>query len=210
MSQPLLSVAGQSWVLKRDSRRKRVALRVDPEGCWCLAPLGVSDAWLAQFIAEHQAWWRQQLKQLPVIADLVPNQLWPYRNTGRVITPQDSPTSLKRWYLEQARAYLPQRLAYWANLMPKQPQGLKIRFYSGRWGSCNRRQELQLNWALMACPDAVIDYVIVHELAHLVHFNHSRAFWQLVEYYYPDYQQQACWLRREGHHYLTQLKSLNF
>ena len=94
--------------------------------------------------------------------------------------------------------------------MPKQPQGLKIRFYAARWGSCNRRQEIQLNWSLIACPDAVIDYVLVHELAHLVHFNHSRDFWQPVGTYYPEYKPHERWLQQQGPLYLRQLKSLNF
>jgi hypothetical protein len=210
MSVEKLIIAGQSWKILRNHRRKRVALRVDSAGCYCLSPFGTPQGWLKQFVLQQQDWWQTQLDRRPNLQPFEAETTWPFRKVGRLITHADTPSRLKSWYQQQADNYLPGRLDFWASQMPKQPQGLKIRFYTARWGSCNRHQEIQLNWALMACPDEVIDYVLVHELAHLVHFNHSRDFWQLVATYYPEYKHQDRWLRQQGHAYLAQLKSLNF
>jgi predicted metal-dependent hydrolase len=210
MAAEVLLIAGQPWLIQRNRRRKRAALRVDSAGCYCLSPFGTPASCLKQFVLQHQAWWQAQLKSLPNLKPFQADSIWPFRAAGRLITSEDTPKRLKQWYKQQAEDYLPMRLDDWASRMPKKPKGVKIRFYTARWGSCNRRQEIQLNWALMACPDEVVDYVLVHELAHLVHFNHSRDFWQLVATYYPEYKQQERWLRQQGHIHLTQLKSLNF
>src|SRR5690606_27651255 len=80
---------------------------------------------------------------------------------------------LARWLVGQAQAYLPGRIAEFAPRVGVKPRGFSVRFYKSRWGSCNRRGELQFNWLLMMAPPEVVDYVVVHELAHLRHFDHS-------------------------------------
>ncbi len=104
---------------------------------------------------------------------------------------------LGNWFAQQALIYLPQRVAALAPLVGVQPQGLRVRYYKSRWGSCNRRGELQFNWLLMMAPPVVVDYVVVHELAHLRHFNHSPAFWQVVGRVMPDYLRHRAWLRQQ-------------
>lgn len=106
--------------------------------------------------------------------------------------------ALESWYMEQAVRHLPGRIEHFQTLLGVRPRGLKVRHYKSRWGSCNRRGELQFNWLLMMAPAAVVDYVVVHELAHLRHFNHSSAFWQLVASVLPDYSQQRQWLKNQS------------
>jgi len=209
-SQDFIEVAGQTWRIKRRAGRKRLALHVDYEGCWCLAPLNTPQALLVQFVLNQQAWWQSRLALQEVLPSFEAAQIWPYRDVGRRLTADDTPASLADWYQQQALQVLLERLAFWAQQMSLQPQGYKLRFYLSRWGSCNRRQEIQLNWALISCPDWIIDYVIVHELAHLVHFNHSKAFWQLVAAFYPEYRQADQWLRSHGYLHLQLLKRLHF
>lgn len=103
------------------------------------------------------------------------------------------------WLTERAREYLPKRVEYWSRLMGLTPSSIKIRHYKSRWGSCDRRGGLQFNWLVMMAPQAIIDYIVVHELAHLVHFNHSNRFWNLVAEFIPDYLQRRHWLRRQTH-----------
>ena len=74
------------------------------------------------------------------------------------------------------------------------PSKIKIRQYKARWGSCNSRKEVSLNYLLMMAPLWVIDYVIIHELCHLVHMNHSSQFWALVKLHCPDYNTAKQWL----------------
>jgi len=67
-----------------------------------------------------------------------------------------------------------------------------------RWGSCSSQKNLNFNWQLVHFETPIIDYVIIHELAHLVHMNHSRKFWELVEKYDPEYKKHVGWLKRNG------------
>ena len=67
-----------------------------------------------------------------------------------------------------------------------------------RWGSCSKQRNLSFNWRLVMAPLPVIDYVVAHELAHLVEMNHSRKFWALVEQIYPGYSLHRAWLKENG------------
>lgn len=114
---------------------------------------------------------------------------------------QDEPNSAKRaeliqqWYQQQAEQRWPQQLQHWANITELQPNGLKIRPYKSRWGSCNHRGLISLNTLLMMAPLATQQYVIIHELCHLQHPNHSASYWQLVRQFCADPKQHRSWLR---------------
>jgi predicted metal-dependent hydrolase len=99
------------------------------------------------------------------------------------------------WLKLQAQSVLPKRLEYKANETSLKPSKLTIKRFKARWGSCNSKGEISLNYLLMCCPVWVIDYVIVHELCHLVHMNHSIEFWQLVEVHCPEYREAKNWLK---------------
>ena len=92
------------------------------------------------------------------------------------------------FYLYKATKYLPQRVEYFANVMKLQFKELKFRKLKSRWGSCNSLGVVTLNSELMKIKKELIDYVIVHELAHLVYMNHSREFHNLVNFYLPNSQ----------------------
>ncbi|WDE08133.1 M48 family metallopeptidase [Thalassomonas viridans] len=102
---------------------------------------------------------------------------------------------LELWFKTQAQLYIPARLEHWSSVTGLSYKSYKIRQYKARWGSCNNRAELSFNSLLMMAPDWVIDYVIVHELCHLQHLNHSPAFWQLVAGFYPQYALAKQWLK---------------
>ena len=75
---------------------------------------------------------------------------------------------------------------------------LKARDYKRRWGSCDQQGNLSFNWRVVMAPKAVFDYVVIHELIHLIEFNHSPRFWRLVEQHCPDWKQQEQWLHQNG------------
>ncbi|OMH25869.1 M48 family metallopeptidase [Motiliproteus sp. MSK22-1] len=106
---------------------------------------------------------------------------------------------LEEWYQQQAESYLNNRLQHLSNHMGLPYASLKVRSYKSRWGSCDRYRRITLNSRLIMASVAIIDYVIIHELSHLVHLNHSPEFWRLVEQYCPDYLQKRRWLRNQGH-----------
>ncbi|NND81952.1 MAG: M48 family metallopeptidase [Gammaproteobacteria bacterium] len=95
-----------------------------------------------------------------------------------------------------------QRVRHFAPLMFLNPRkrtpSCSVRSYTRRWGSCAADGRLSFNWRLIQAPDTVIDYVVVHELAHLLEFNHSQRFWTLVEQQLPDWKNQREWLNRHG------------
>ena len=85
-----------------------------------------------------------------------------------------------------------------ANQVGLKPKGITVRGQRTRWGSCSSSGGLSLNWRLLQVPLAVRDYVIIHELCHLRHLNHSPRFWQLVRRHCPRYREHETWLRRHG------------
>jgi predicted metal-dependent hydrolase len=102
---------------------------------------------------------------------------------------------LELWFKQQLLSYLEGRLPLFSEQVGLYFKSYKVRQYKSRWGSCNNKGELSFNYLLMMTPDYVIDYVIVHELCHLKHFNHSRDFWQLVDRHYPNYLSAKAWLK---------------
>jgi predicted metal-dependent hydrolase len=80
--------------------------------------------------------------------------------------------------------------------MGVRPASLTIRNQKSRWGSCSTRGTLSFNWRLIMAPPEVLDYVVVHELAHMMEHNHSKAFWALVAKYCPDYLAHRNWLKQ--------------
>jgi predicted metal-dependent hydrolase len=109
---------------------------------------------------------------------------------------------LEKWYRAQAKKHFEARLPLLADLVNRDVTRVSIRDQRSRWGSCSSRRTISLNWRLIQTPDWVSDYVIYHELAHLTHMNHSKAFWTLVESYQPEYKKAERWLK--DHHALLQ------
>ena len=111
--------------------------------------------------------------------------------------------AIHHWYQQQASDYLRQRTHHYANIIAVKPQKLRIKNYRSRWGSCSSQAVISYDWRLVMMPVAVIDYVVIHELCHLIELNHSPRFWQLVQRYCPAYKQQQQWLRANEHHYVA-------
>jgi predicted metal-dependent hydrolase len=82
--------------------------------------------------------------------------------------------------------------------MDLKPSGAVVKEQKLRWGSCTSMGIINLNWRLFLAPMRIIDYVIVHELAHLRYHNHSKDFWNLVRSIIPDYEERKEWLRVNG------------
>lgn len=107
---------------------------------------------------------------------------------------QEHPTALREirhFYKREAVQYLTQRVQFWAEQMQLFPAQLRFKEQRTRWGSCSSRKSINLNWRLIVFNKDIIDYVIVHELAHLAHMNHSERFWSLVEVYIGNYRERV-------------------
>lgn len=103
-----------------------------------------------------------------------------------------------RWYRHRARAWLPRRIRSWAEHMGAQPGGLDVRDLGYRWGSLGKNDRLNIHWAAMQLPVSLLDYVIVHELAHIGQSRHTTAFWATVERALPGHDQRRTRLAAAG------------
>ena len=145
------------------------------------APKRCSQRQIADFVARHEDWIRDHLaiQQRRAVAA-----------AARAVTPEQE-AELRL----QAKEYIPQRVAYYAPLVGVTPTGIKITSAQMRFGSCSGKNRLCFSWRLMQYPPAAIDYVVVHELCHIHHHNHSAAFWSAVAAVMPDYKQRQALLR---------------
>lgn len=103
-----------------------------------------------------------------------------------------------KWYREQARELLTDKVSYYRQFINKPIGEIRIKEQKSRWGSCSARGNLNFNWKIIMAPDEIIDYLVVHELCHLLHMNHSKEFWQSVGSILPDYKSRKSWLKENG------------
>ncbi len=106
--------------------------------------------------------------------------------------------AIKRRYREEARNILEKRVAYYHPLTGGRYTAVTVRDQKSRWGSCSSRGTLSFNYRLIFAPPEILDYVVVHELCHLTHMNHSKDFWNKVGSVIPDYKLRRKWLREHG------------
>lgn len=103
------------------------------------------------------------------------------------------------WYKAEARRVFEERTALYAARFSLKAHGVRITAARTRWGSCGPQGSLNFTWRLVMAPLEILDYVVVHELAHLKIRSHSAAFWKLVAEMMPDYQTRRDWLKKNGH-----------
>ncbi|GAA5138995.1 M48 family metallopeptidase [Thalassotalea piscium] len=133
------------------------------------------------------------------------NKIYPPESMSTAALITDAPMRqrlkklLERWLKCQAQQYLIPRTENLAKQTLLIPKNITIRQYKARWGSCNSLGNVQFNYLLMMAPKWVVDYVIVHELCHLKHLNHSPKFWSLVAQYSPNYLLAKQWLKKHQH-----------
>ncbi len=171
------------------SSRKSYSISVSPDAQITLrVPMYTTDKEIQHLLIEKRLWiitrYLEALKhqqELPV-SDLTDTQR----------------AALERRYIDAAKEYFPKRAAYYQQYTGGTYHRISIRDQKTRWGSCSAKGTLSFNWRLMLAPPAVLDYVVVHELCHLTHMNHSKAFWALVESVCPDYRTHRRWLKEHG------------
>lgn len=222
MTDPLKTING--YPLLRSNRRS-ISISVNRSGQVTIhAPLYMPESEIRRFVEAKTAWIKkaqakqqQKKEQAPTFA--VGGTL-PYLGgeihvctgavrkaelVGNVLTlPQtgDPKRHALKFLAEQAREQLPGRIAHWSKVMGLMPSSLTIANPKTRWGSMKSDGSLRLNVALMHCAPALIDYVIVHELSHMRHMNHSPAFHAHVARYLPDAENRRKALKELGG-YLT-------
>ena len=106
---------------------------------------------------------------------------------------------LEDWYLKESIKILKARTEELAQQMRVQPYGITVKNYKSKWGSCTANNKISYNWRIIMAPDCIVDYLIIHELSHIIEPNHSKNFWYQVGNYCKDFQKKRKWLRENGH-----------
>lgn len=214
------------YEIKTSKKRKTVVIKIQKCQVTVYAPVFVSKHYLDELIQSKSTWIHEQLnKQHALVKPSILTrqniclfgQEYPINfsidkqsrcflmfNTLEVQTATRVKAldtfrikQIHSFLAQQLERYLQPRLAFYCEQMNLKYRQLKVQHYRRRWGSCSSKGVLSFNLLLAQTPSWVIDYVIVHELAHLVHLNHSKQFWQLVELHYPERKQAEQWLKNK-------------
>ncbi len=174
------------------SKRRTISLEITAQGELLIrAPLRASDDEILTFARRHRDWISRKIREM--------DQRQSEREAYFKEHHTEPLTHRELRALGQAAAdYIPMRAAHYAALMGVDFGRVTIRNQTTRWGSCSAKKNLNFNALLMLAPAEVIDSVIVHELCHLRHMNHSKAFYEEVLKYYPDYRKWDRWLKEHG------------
>ena len=165
----------------RRSRRRTLSLEITAEAKVLVrAPLRMSREAIEDFVQRHENWIEQHLqKQIR-------------RQQRRQISPEE-----KEQLRRRAQEILPEKVERFRKEMGVSPTGVKITSAEHRFGSCNGKNSLCFSLWLMQYPEAAIDYVVVHELAHILHKNHGKNFYACIASYLPDYKEREKLLKYE-------------
>jgi predicted metal-dependent hydrolase len=125
-----------------------------------------------------------------------------YQDKLQVITSTRDGAAIREaiidWYRSQASQKIEERINYYHHKIGRNPARITIKEQRTRWGSCSSLGNLNFNWKAIMAPSPVLDYIVVHELCHLIHLNHSQDFWNLVASILPDYRERRDWLKIHG------------
>lgn len=168
----------------RRSNRKTVAIQITQDRRVILrGPLFMTDQDAERILSEKSDYIEKHLAELMAQAE---NE-----------QPKLSMEEINR-LADNALKAIPPRLAYFASIVGVTYGKVTVRNQVSRWGSCSAKGNLNFNCLLMLCPPEILDYVIVHELCHRKHMNHSKDFWAEVEWAMPDYKEREKWLKDNG------------
>ncbi len=210
-----------NWVTSPIARNIRLSLT--KKGLRLATPRYVRRGVIESFLQQQAAWIQSQLERH---GSLPPNSMFylgklhrlqlyntPAAPSDRVFadtasilhiypvtfTVESATQQLERWLKTKASEHATPLLIEYAQKMVVAVPTLRFRDTASRWGSCTNHGAITLNWRLAHVPLLVMRYVVIHELAHRTHLNHSANFWQLVEQHDPDFRVRRGWLKRHGH-----------
>ena len=107
-------------------------------------------------------------------------------------------TYLERWYIHEAYQKLEEKVMRYSKIIRVSPREIKVRNYKTRWGSCDNKGRLTFNFHLIKAPHEIVDYVVIHELCHMIQPNHSKFFWNEVARFDPSFKNHKKWLKLNG------------
>jgi predicted metal-dependent hydrolase len=220
-----LTIAGQpvAFVLTR-TRRKTLGMSVGEKGVRVNVPWWVPRSEIDEFIRDRQSWLERTLRQLEarhpskfeykdgatirylgvkLKLRVVPCLFADVRRVGRVLwvsvpAELDAAELVREWLRHRAQGLLARRVRRFAGRLGRRPD-FALSNARTQWGICHPDGRIRLNWRLIQAPMDVIDYVAAHEVAHLVHLDHSSRFWKQVDALFSEADGGREWLKKNGH-----------
>lgn len=206
---------------RASSRRRSIGIQVTADGRVVVTlPRGASKENLARALAKHGAWIERKVEERRAAWSRIKSGAAYFLGTAYQLTVLKGATGaltlngqemqlplpagadlwsrLVAWYAERAFRLLRERVGHFAACMDLSPGAVALKDWKRRWGECHPDGTLKFNWRLILLPAAVIDYVVVHELAHLKVPGHNPRFWGAVAQVLPDYAHHRHWLNRAG------------
>ena len=201
------------------SDRKSTALVIDSTANLIIrAPKNAKDSDIAHFVEQKKRWIINKQHQVSVFGEkhspvliktgesfiYMGNNYTIFRETvpavqfssTNILIPNEfTKADIVAWMKVEANLILSERVAKYASLMGTDYSGIKLSDAKARWGSCSTKGSLNFAWRLVMCPISAIDYVVVHELSHIVYKNHSPGFWARIKTVLPNYKEQQDWLK---------------
>jgi predicted metal-dependent hydrolase len=222
-----LEVGGLSFEVRRSTRRKTLGLTVDRGGELVLhCPESTDADDLTRWTRSKLLWVHRKLAHKEEMASkvrepefvtgesfsylgrsyrliIVPEQPTPLRFDGhRFALQRDARASatdhFRHWYVDTGRKWLTQRVASLTRKVSASPTRIDVRDLGFRWGSCGKSGVVYFNWRLLQLPVRLIDYVVTHELAHLVEPHHGPNFWRVLDHSLPDWRDRQAELRAKA------------
>jgi len=217
-----------NYAIIRRPRRKTASIVIRPDNrIEVLAPSRMPTKQIEQFVQDQSTWIRRKLhfnreiraayqprsftagEMFQLLGRAYPlticagTPLAQLSNDQLVVSlPQYHKSSIDQlitaWYRQQAENHFSERCHILATKTGKYPTHVGVKTYKSRWGSCHHDGRIYFNWRLMMAPEWVVDYVVIHELCHLIHANHSSAFWALVQSLFPACPEAKKWLKING------------
>ena len=213
-----------AYTLKRSAKRRSIGLRIDDRGLTVSMPLRAAESWLNEVLQDRASWvvdkldgWQARAPAalcwmdgeiIPYLGDILTLRVGqfsrPVQCFGDELRVRDEGSAARieqrvlAWYRQQALPLFAARAVHYAPMLDVKPESVKLTTAKTRWGSCTSSGAVRLNVQLIKLPHYLIDYVVVHELAHLREMNHSAAFWRVVASACPDYAKFRAELKAVG------------
>jgi predicted metal-dependent hydrolase len=213
--------------IRRSERKRTAEIKVINSQVIVAVPQTLSEVRIESLINKRRGWIRKKLALQSQVTPFKPKEFvtgeaFSYlgRNYRLKLTRNDSvklkngyfyagdsskgkthvKAALTDWYQSHATHRLTQKTQRYAELLGVMPRSTTVRDFKTKWGSCSIRGDIAYNWRIIMAPHGIVDYVVAHELSHLIEHNHSAKFWSALEKTLPDYRDKKQWLKMNGQH----------
>ena len=214
----------------RTKRRKTASIKVIEGSVQAIVPEKLSDGRVQELITKRTSWIRKRLREQSLLVppkpkEYVNGESFTYLGRNyrlKILRDDEHGVKLKRgylevcvaqepsegdirnalveWYEDHALDRLKEKTKRYAGIIGVSPNSIAVRNYKSRWGSCSTKGDIKFNWRIVIAPHHIVDYVVVHELCHLKHPDHSSAFWRSVKNEVPDFDVCRQWLKMHSGH----------